>query len=238
MTIEMVFFYIMCGLIFVLSSMAFYYLRLYRNKLVLVEKEYQNAKNIIRNIVITLKKRQEDHQNKIDDILYNIEELSSRIELLDSSIEDQNKKILSVDDGVKTVLMANAKLNQRVLNIDEALRSGVISRRKLGEALPSVEKKGMLLRQEVTTPLQSPVWNESVLDGLTDTEKQILIILVKEGDKTAPEIEKIIDKTREHTSRLMKKLFRDGYVNRNTHKIPYVYKANNNLIEIINHEEQ
>ena len=205
--------------------------------MVLVEKEYQNAKNIIRNIVITFKKRQEDHENKIEGILYNIEELSSRIELLDSSIEDQNKKILSVDDGVKTALMANAKFSQHVLDMDESLRSGVISRSGLGEALPSIEKKGTMLRQEVTTPLQLPVWNESVLDGLTITEKKILTILVKEGEKTAPEIEKIIDKTREHTSRLMKKLFRDGYVNRNTHKIPYVYKANNNLIEIINSEE-
>ena len=237
MTIEMIFFYIMCGVIFVLSSIAYYYLRSYRNKLVLVEKEYQNAKNIIRNIVITLKNRQEDHENKIDDVLYNIEKLSSRIELLDSSIEDQNKKILSVDDGVKTALMANAKVSQRMLDIDEALRSGMISRRGPSEALPSIEKKGTILRQEVTTPLQSPVWNESVLDDLTETEKQILTILVKEGEKTAPEIEKRIDKTREHTSRLMKKLFRNGYVNRNTHKIPYVYKANNNLIEIINPEE-
>ena len=77
MTIETMFFYVMCGIIFVLSGMAFYYLRLYRNKLFLVEKEYQNAKNIIRNIVITFKKRQEDHENKIEDILYNIEKLSS-----------------------------------------------------------------------------------------------------------------------------------------------------------------
>ena len=79
MTIETMFFYVMCGIIFVLSGIAFYYLRLYRNKLFLVEKEYQNAKNIIRNIVITFKKRQEDHENKIEDILYNIEKLSSRI---------------------------------------------------------------------------------------------------------------------------------------------------------------
>ena len=237
MTIEMVFFYIICGIIFLLTGVAFHYLRLYRNKLVLVEKEYQNAKNIIRNIVITLKNRQEDHQNKIDDILYNMEELTSRIELLDSSIEDQNKKILSVDDGIKTALMANAKVSQRVFDTDDAFRSNVISRKEPSEALPSIQKKGAILRQEVTTPLQSPIWNESVLDGLTDTEKQILTILVKEGEKTAPEIEKIIDKTREHTSRLMKKLFREGYVNRNTHKIPYVYTANNNLIEIINTEK-
>ena len=233
----MVFFYIMCGVIFVLSGIVFYYLRSYRNKLILVEKEYQNAKKIIRDIVITLKRRQEDHENKIDDILYNIEELSSRIVLLDSSIEDQNKKVFSVDEGVKTALIANAKLSQRLLDMDEVLRFGVISRKELSETLPSIEKKGTTRRREVKASLQSPVWNESVLDGLTDTEKQILTILVKEGEKTAPEIEKIIDKTREHTSRLMKKLFRAGYVNRNTHKTPYVYKVNNNLSEVINSEE-
>jgi len=237
MTIEMMFFYVMCGIIFVLSGIAFYYLRLYGNKLFLVEKEYQNAKNIIRNIVITFKKRQGDHENKIEDILYNIEKLSSRIELLDSSIKDQHKEIFSIEDSVKTALLANAKMGQRLLDIDEALRSGVISRREVGGVLSGVDKRGDIISQESTAQLQTPVWNESVLNGLTDTEKQILTILVKGGEKTAPEIEKRIDKTREHTSRLMKKLFRDGYVNRNTHKIPYVYKANNNLIEILDSNE-
>ena len=237
MTIETLFFYFICVVIFILSGVFFYYLRLYRNKVVLVEKEYENAKNIIRNIVITLKKRQEDQENKIDGILYNIEGLSSRVELLDSTIKDQNKEILSIEDDIKTSLLANAKMGRRLLDIDEVILSGVISRRGLDSSLLGIEKESTAILQDSTTQLQAPVWNKSVLNSLTDTEKQILTILVKQGEKTAPEIEKIIDKTREHTSRLMKKLFRDGFVNRNARKIPYVYKANNDLIEIISVEE-
>lgn len=237
MTVEMMFFYIMCGVVFIFSSILLYYLRLYRNKLFLTEKEYQNAKNIIKNIVITFNKRQEENENKIEDISYNIEKIASGIELLDSTNKERSQEILRIEDGVKTALLANGKMIQRLLDMDERLRSNVISRRELSNDLPGYKELNSRVRQENTTSLQVPYWNKGVLNGLTDTEKQILTILVKEGEKTAPDIEKMINKTREHTSRLLKKLFRDGYVNRNTHKIPYLYKANKNLIKIINSEE-
>ncbi len=238
MNIETIFIYITFAFLLILSSIFFYYLRSYRSKLVLVEKEYENSKNIIKNIVITFKKRQEDQENKVEDILYNIERLSSRVELLDSAIKDQKKKVLSIDDDIKTALLANVKISQRLLDIDEISHSNVISHKSLDSIPQDIDEQSTVIFQESTAQLKVPIWNNSVLNGLTDTEKQILTILVKQGEKTAPEIEKIIDKTREHTSRLMKKLFRDGYINRNTHKIPYVYKANKDLIESINIKEK
>jgi DNA-binding MarR family transcriptional regulator len=66
---------------------------------------------------------------------------------------------------------------------------------------------------------------------LTETENQIIQFLLIEGPKTAPEVERKIEKTREHTARLMKKLWQEGFIERDTHRIPFVYRVNEKLKE-------
>jgi DNA-binding Lrp family transcriptional regulator len=58
---------------------------------------------------------------------------------------------------------------------------------------------------------------------LTDTEIAVLEMLSAEGAKTAPEIKERVQLSREHTARLMKKLYEEGYLERETGKIPFKY---------------
>jgi len=44
---------------------------------------------------------------------------------------------------------------------------------------------------------------------------------------TSRDIQITLGRSREHTSRLMKKLFEDGYVKRNTSSKPYTYSITN-----------
>jgi hypothetical protein len=67
------------------------------------------------------------------------------------------------------------------------------------------------------------------LASLTPTEHVTLEILRDEGAKTAPEIGKRLKKSREHTSRLMKKLYMEGYVDRESNHAPFRYKLNETL---------
>lgn len=55
--------------------------------------------------------------------------------------------------------------------------------------------------------------------GLVDYVLKLLV----EGPKTSRQIETVIGRSREHTARLMKKLFELGYVTRNTATKPYTY---------------
>ena len=57
----------------------------------------------------------------------------------------------------------------------------------------------------------------------TPTEFQVLTMLANEGPKSAPEIGKIVGRSREHTARLMKRLFEDGYIRRDQTRIPFRY---------------
>src|SRR5438309_7371030 len=59
----------------------------------------------------------------------------------------------------------------------------------------------------------------------TPTELQVLTLLANQGPKSAPEIGKIVGRSREHTARLMKKLFDEGYVRRDQTRIPFRYST-------------
>ncbi len=55
--------------------------------------------------------------------------------------------------------------------------------------------------------------------GLVD----YVLKLLADGPKTSRQIETVIGRSREHTARLMKKLFELGYVTRDTNTKPYTY---------------
>jgi DNA-binding MarR family transcriptional regulator len=68
-----------------------------------------------------------------------------------------------------------------------------------------------------------------ILAALTSTERRTLEILMAEGSKGAPELGKRLKKSREHTSRLMKKLYMEGYVNRESNHAPFRYRLNDEV---------
>jgi predicted transcriptional regulator len=53
------------------------------------------------------------------------------------------------------------------------------------------------------------------------------------GDGSVPEIREKIQKTREHTARLLKKLFDRGFIDRNTRSMPYRYHLRKEIVEIV-----
>lgn len=70
-------------------------------------------------------------------------------------------------------------------------------------------------------PASIPKANGERLGG---TEHGVLTMVMEGGGRlTAKEIQQKIGKTREHTARMMKSLFKDGLVERDTSMRPYVY---------------
>jgi len=51
--------------------------------------------------------------------------------------------------------------------------------------------------------------------------------LITNRSMTSRDIQITLGRSREHTSRLMKKLFEDGYVKRNSNSKPYTYSITN-----------
>jgi predicted transcriptional regulator len=62
-------------------------------------------------------------------------------------------------------------------------------------------------------------------------------MLSEEGAKTAPEIKERVSLSREHTARLMKKLYEGGYLEREKGKIPFKYSVKKVTEKILSPEE-
>jgi CRP-like cAMP-binding protein len=76
----------------------------------------------------------------------------------------------------------------------------------------------------VASHILSPTGELGSLQSITTpTELQVLNLLASEGPKSAPEIGVTVGRSREHTARLMKRLYEEGYVRRDQTRIPFRY---------------
>jgi chromosome segregation ATPase len=82
-----------------------------------------------------------------------------------------------------------------------------------------------------------PIKRDKALAALTETEIQVLEMLSKEGAKTAPEIKERVHLSREHTARLMKKLYEEGYLEREAGKIPFRYSIKKEMEALMQRAE-
>ncbi len=133
----------------------------------------------------------------------------------------------------------------------EASKSGVDERKLLAERFEGTEKTIEVIRKEIrelskrpvplvrAVPLDAPIplQQGDVLDQLTPTEFDVLTLIDEMGEGSVPEIRVRIQKTREHTARLLKKLFDKGFIDRNTSSMPYRYHLRKEVVELVkNHQ--
>ncbi len=143
-------------------------------------------------------------QSKLSDLVL-LERLQKTERLLGESLN----WIKQTADTVLQAPQATAVTSRVVEEVPEPVRSvaqTVVSQSSI-RTDPSVVQPGSL--NSITTP----------------TELQVLTLLVSQGPKSAPEIGKSVGRSREHTARLMKKLFDEGYVRRDQTRIPFRYST-------------
>lgn len=83
-----------------------------------------------------------------------------------------------------------------------------------------------------------PMLSGDALAALTPTERHTLEILSREGSKAAPELGRRMRKSREHMARLMKKLYLEGYVDRESNHAPFRYKLNEKIGSLLEPAEK
>jgi len=82
-----------------------------------------------------------------------------------------------------------------------------------------------------------PIKRDKAMSSLTNTEVSVLEFLTSEGPKTAPEIKEKVQLSREHTARLMKKLYEEGYLERETGKLPFRYTVKKEMEKLLKKPE-
>jgi len=123
----------------------------------------------------------------------------------------QGQILRQLEDVLSTDKRLVAELEQFKSRLSELQQVGI------AEGLPKRENLGVLIS------------DGDILSTLTPTERLTLEVLRAEGVKGAPELGKRLEKSREHTSRLMKKLYMEGYVTRESNHSPFRYKLNESV---------
>jgi hypothetical protein len=185
-------------------------------------KEYMKAKKALDEILISFNKELRTEDEKIRELeqknnVQIVEAINAviRIEPKIMNLEDRMKKLeesttINNDNKENTKKRTEHSLNQQIEPIKETI-------------MTSVATNGYETSENITIP-PIPLKRESTLASLTDTEIKILELIASQGEKTAIQIRNEIKLTREHTARLMKKLYISGYVERRTDRTPYVYR--------------
>ena len=117
--------------------------------------------------------------------------------------------------------------------IDMKIRLDALDIADLGTKSPDLPDDVKHIETIVETPKETPApKKEKVIESVNDDRMpnqgygdviSHVLRLITDKSMTSRDIQITIGRTREHTSRLMKKLFEDGFVERNTNTKPYTY---------------
>jgi predicted HTH transcriptional regulator len=169
----------------------------------------QQVENVIVENSKVVKKVEEYEEQ-----MTNLTSLVSNAPNIEKKVSGQLERMKNEVENIK---QAQAKVMTKLVEIEKIKKERPVPETKIEAAIP--------------------IKKESALAPLTETELEVLEIISKEGEKTAPEIREKIGLTREHSARLMKKLYKDGYLERDTHKMPYVYRLKEEMEKLLKKRE-
>ncbi len=208
---------------------------LYFKRLRRAHEKYEEAKDIVKDIVISFNNQLQRLEERVGLIGHKLEFLSVK--------SDDVTRVTGITDQLKKHEKGLSDITPKVdraLALKEQLQPQI---EKLNERIDKVAKAQENMEQRISKPQEAqirgviPIKRERALAQLTATELRVLEILTDEAQKTAPEIKSEIGLTREHTARLMKKLYVNGYVERNETKTPYAYRIKEEMRKILKKTE-
>jgi hypothetical protein len=178
----------------------------------------------------------------------NVEEglrnMSSELEKLKVSVERNQISDLVL---LERLQKAEDAIRETLSSLKVAIEKAIESEQR--QSRPEVTEKGrvpeprdaeLTTRGEsgIATHVLSPTGEVGSLPSITTpTELQVLTLLASEGPKSAPEIGKVLGRSREHTARLMKKLYEEGYIRRDQTRIPFKYSVVDRLKQSVKKPE-
>jgi chromosome segregation ATPase len=211
----------------------------YYRQLRKAQREYEKARGTVEDVVLSFNRQLKRETEKVELIAYKLESNSAKSDGALTKSEGVEKWLADLEPKIATLLQDREKLLARLNDADKKLVDAVTSQGALAAKVSSMEER---IRQVPVSPELNvgaviPIKREKALAQLTETELSALEFLAQEGPKTAPEIKEKIKLSREHTARLMKKLYEEGYLERDTGKIPFKYSVKKEMEKLLKRTE-
>ncbi len=202
--------------LFLVTMVASY---IFYQRIKMAQSEYDESKDAVRNITFGFTRQ-----------VKRVESELGRIERETLQAKYMANEALSAKQGNSDATLAGLEkvkeLSDRVNGIEESIETMKKDLSKIAS-----QPRVVIPANPVDAPI--PVQGDDILQGLTETELDVLKRIVDFGEGTVPEIKEHIDKTREHTARLLKKLYDKGFIDRNTSSMPYRYSIRKEIRDLI-----
>jgi DNA-binding CsgD family transcriptional regulator len=203
------------------------------------QREYERAKAAVDDIVLSFNRQFKREAEKLEVIAYKVESIASKTSGTLDIAKDFGKRMDAVEMKAKADVESAGRVVERLDYVEGRLRDVGTSQETITRKLADLEEKARQMSVAPETGLEAviPIRREKAMAQLTDTELSVLEMLASEGPKTAPEIKERVKLSREHTARLMKKLYEQGYLERETGKIPFRYSVKKEMEKLLKKTE-
>lgn len=205
---------------------------LYYRRIRHASKAYEEAKSVVGDIVISFDKQLQRQEQAVETVVQKVEAQAVKAERLSKRFDEQEGRLTTrlADLTSKAAGLSdleNMKIDMEALKIQ--VKDLVDAQQKLKEQAVTFSDS------QIETAI--PIRRDRALAPLTETELSVLEFIASGGEKTAPDVKERIKLTREHTARLMKKLYQEGYLERRSEKTPYAYTVKEEMLEILKKRE-
>lgn len=212
------------------------------------QKEYEKAKDFVEDIVLSFNRELKREADRLELITFKVEGNSAKADTSLNKIESVEKRLTPFEQQLGNITQTiSQKLSQNNTNILSGLSGLELKIKDIEASQETLKLKITGFEDQIQkfTSFPPEVRNEPVIlikrdkamAALNDTEIAVLEMLSKEGAKTAPEIKERVHLSREHTARLMKKLYEEGYLEREEGKIPFRYSIKKEMENLMQKAE-
>jgi chromosome segregation ATPase len=211
----------------------------YYRRLREAQKEYEKARSAVEDIVLSFNRELKREADRLELLAYKIEGSNAkadasvkRTDAVEQKFAPLESQLSIVSENQATVISQAAEANRKIQTLEagqetlKAKLAGLEEQTQKFTAIPEMPSEPVI-----------PIKRDKAMAALTDTEVAVLEMLFAEGAKTAPEIKERVQLSREHTARLMKKLYEKGYLERETGKIPFKYTVKKEMEKFLKKPE-
>ena len=187
--------------------------------------EYDGAKESIRNITFGFTRQ----VNRLQQDVAKVENEATTAKIVAS-------EALRNSGEAKEATLKGLEAVKSLQNRVETTETSVESLKKEVQKLAMAPKQRVVVRQDISAPI--PVQQSNILSRLTETELSALKKIAELGEGAVPEIKEHLGTTREHTARMLKKLYESGFVDRSTNAMPYRYSVRREIRDLIQQQPE
>jgi hypothetical protein len=207
------------------------------------QTEYEKAKNFVEDIVLSFNRELKREADKLDVIAFKIEGNLAKADASLKKTDNLEKRVSPLENQVNTIAQISSQGNTNILSgltgLESKIKDIEASQETIKIKIAGFEEQiqKFTIAPEIGSGPVIPIKRDKAMATLTDTEIAVLELLSSEGPKTAPEIKDRVHLSREHTARLMKKLYEEGYLEREVGKIPFSYSIKKEMEKLLKKPE-